>query len=130
MNLVFLIWVYGPTQPGKKTDLMVVQEKLKGELPAGTKVIADGIYASEPDYCSKNDLDSKEVRKFKNRVLARHENFNQWLKCYKILTDKYRHGRKIANKPELPHGDAFCCVCLIVMVQIKNGSTYLLDPYP
>ena len=93
--------------------------------------IGDSIYAGETDYCStKNDLDSKEVRQFKERALARHENFNQRLKCYKILTDKYRHGRTIKEAPKLPHGFAFRAVCLLVMFQLENGSTRLLDPYP
>ena len=126
-----LIWINGPMQPGVKTNLMVFQEKLKAELPVGTKAIADGIYVSEPEHVStKNDLDSKEVRKFKNRALARHENFNQRLKCYKILSEKYRHGRKVKNQPEIPHGIAFRFVCCIVSFQLENGATRLLDPYP
>jgi len=128
-----LIWLYGPTQPGKLTDLMVFQESLKFKLPAGTKVIGDGIFSavSERDYIStKNDLDPRSLRQFKNRALARHETFNQRIKCFEVLTKPYRHNRRIAGDPAIPHGVAFRSVCVLVMFQIENFSTRLFDAFP
>ena len=126
-----LIWCNGPTQPGLETDLGVFVKRLKFALPAGCRVIADQIYAPERDYVStKKDLDSKEVRLFKNRVCARQENFNQRIKCFKILSTKYRHARAINGPPELPHKFAMRACCAITQIAINNGSTRLLDPYP
>ena len=75
-----LVWVYGPTKPGKYNDLMVFRQKLLHELVnklPGRKAIADSIYAAEEDVVStKNDLDPTEIRHFKNRVASRHEIFN------------------------------------------------------
>jgi hypothetical protein len=126
-----LIWVYGPTQPGKLTDLMVFQVELKQKLPTGKRILGDGIYKSEAEHISmKNDLGSKEVQQYKDRALARHESFNNWLKRCNILSHAYRHDRKLKNDPALPHGVAFRAVCVVVQTQINNGSTWLFDPYP
>ena len=119
-----LIWVYGPT-PGAEHDSTIFQEALMHALPQGRKVIADSAYAFLLDYVStKNDLDSKELRNFKNRVSARHENFNQRLKCFKILDHKYRHGRKRINQQteHIPHGVAFPAVWVLLMFQLENGG--------
>jgi len=122
-----LVWVYGPTRPGKYNDLDVFRQKLKGALaalPNTRRVIADGIYSSEPDYVSvKNDLDPPEIRLFKNRVASRHENFNGLLKCFLCLKNKFRHECQF-------HGICFRSVCAIAQYQLDNGSYTLLDPYP
>jgi len=122
-----LVWVNGYTKPGKVTDLCVFRDKLLpalASLPADRKVIADGIYAPEPDFVSfKNDLDPQEIRHFKNRVCARHENFNGFLKQWGVLKTKFRH------RVEL-HSTCFRAVCTIAMHQIDTGGYSLLDPYP
>lgn len=126
-----LMWIHGPTQPGAKTDLMVFQEKLKGELPPDKRVIADGIFAPEKEHCStKNDLDPKPLAQLKYRACARHESFNQRLKCFNCLHKMpYRHGRTLKNAPHLPHSVAFRACCLLVQVQLDNGSTHLFDAW-
>lgn len=119
-----LIWVHGPTRPGKDNDLEVFRQKLIHELPDDCRIIADGIYAAEPNYIStKNDLDDKPVWQFKNRTLARHENFNQRLKCFNVLKHRYRHGVD-------RHGKTFRACCVLLVFEIENGNTTLLNPYP
>jgi DDE superfamily endonuclease len=130
-----LLWVYSPTAPGELTDLTVFQKCLKHHLPIGARLIADGIYASEPEYIStKNDLDSEEIRQFKNRAMARQENFNQLLKVFEVLNKVYRHGVKesanIEESDNIPHGESFRACCVLTMFQLENKSTHLLDPYP
>jgi hypothetical protein len=123
-----LVWVEGPTKPGKENDLMVFRRRLKSAIDEmrrpGVKCIADGIYGAEPDYVSiKNDFDPVDIKHFKNRVSSRHENFNGLLKNYHSLTKKFHHGldwQKIC----------FRAVCCLVMFQIESGGASLLDPYP
>ena len=127
-----LIWLHGPTQPGAMNDLTVFQDKLKWELPQGRKVIADQIYAPKTDYCStRNDFDPKHLIQLKYQACARHETFNQSLKCFACLDkEPYRHGQKMkGDEPHLPHGVTFRACCLLVQVQLNNGSTPLFDAW-
>lgn len=128
-----LIWIYGPTPPGTMTDLVVFQSLLKGCLPQGKKVVADGIYASEKEHCvTKNDLDPVALRNFKNRASARQENYNQRLKCFKVLDVPYRHGVhvKFGVEAHIPHQNSMYACCVLTELQLANGSTHLLDPWP
>ena len=122
-----LMWVYGPTRPGKDNDLdvfrMELKQKMLDELP-GRRIIADKGYRGEPDIISTfNEFDTREMWEFKDRAQARHETFNQRLKCYKILAKPFRHG--VEN-----HRVAFEACCAVVSYQIESGGTSLFDPYP
>ena len=76
-----LVWVNGPTAPGAHNDLTVFRQRLKGQLPAGKRVIANKGYSGEGEFISTyNDLDPREVAAFKERVCARHETFNKRVK--------------------------------------------------
>ena len=121
-----LIWCHGPTKPGKYNDISVFRLKLRGEMDEqvpGRKAIGDKGYRGEPDFISTyNDFDPPELIEFKGRALARHETFNQRIKCYKCLSTSWRHKK-------IPHEHAFRAVCVLTMIQIENGSTTLFDPY-
>jgi hypothetical protein len=96
---------------------------LKNKIPAGRKVIADEGYRGESDIIStRNELDPRDIAEFKERVMSRHETFNQRLKNFDCLSTKFRHG---VDK----HKVAFEAVCAIVMYEIENGGTTLFDPY-
>ena len=87
-------------------------------------LIGDKGYRGEPEFVStSNEFDPKEIADFKNRASARHETFNQRLKTFKCLTEKFRHG--VSN-----HKVAFEAVCVITIYQLENGSISLLDAYP
>ena len=119
-----LAWVKGPLPPGKFPDISVFRMELKGKLPAGKRIVGDDGYKGEPEYIStRNDLDPPELIVFKERVMARHETFNQRLKTFECLTTPFRHG--VDN-----HKVAFEAVCAITMYEIENGGTTLFDPYP
>lgn len=119
-----LKWVNGPTPPGQFNDIAVFRQKLKGMLPAGKKVIADDGYKGEANLIStRNELDPREIAKFKERVMSRHETFNQRLKNFNCLSHRFRHGIE-------RHKVSFEAVCAVVMYDIEYGDTTLFDPYP
>jgi DDE superfamily endonuclease len=126
INQPKLIWVHGPTQPGRYNDISVFRLKLKGEMEdqvPGRKAIGDKGYRGEPELIStKNEFDPAELAEFKDRAMARHETFNQRLKCYKCLATMWRHKK-------IPHEHAFRAVCAIVVYQIQSGGTTLFDAY-
>jgi hypothetical protein len=80
----------------------------------GKKVIADTIY-KDPTCSIHNRLDTPEVKRFKKRAQARHENFNGRLKIYSVLSGKFRHGHE-------KHKSVFEAVCVIItQYQLENG---------
>lgn len=126
INRPQLAWVYGPLPPGKYNDISTFRRKLKALfewLFPGKRIVGDKGYRGEKDIIStRNDYDPAEIAEWKDRVLARHETFNQSIKCFQCFTVKWRHG--VEN-----HGVAFRAVCAIVMYQIENDTFMLFDPY-
>ena len=122
-----LIWVHGPTQPGKLNDVEVFRSKLKREMMdrlPGRKAIADKGYRGEEGMLVlRNDFDPPELAEFKDRALARHEVFNGMVKQFDVLTKMWRH-------ITICHGDAFRSCCVLVMYQLESGARILFDPYP
>lgn len=130
-----LLWVHGPTKPGVVNNITVFRgdgltKSLRGkvdeeELNLGRNIrgIADEGYRGEPEYLStRNQFDPREVANFKNRALARHENFNAKLKTFDILNGTFRHG---PQKQQI----AFEAVCAITVYKMEAGEG-LFDPYP
>ena len=117
-----LLWVNGPTPPGKYNDLQVFRRSLKNQLPAGKRAIGDKGYIGEADYVSTcNDLDPREVAEFKECVSARHETFNKRLKIYGCLTQRFRHG--VEN-----HKVAFEAICVLTTYELEVSP--LFNSYP
>lgn len=118
-----LKWVKGPTPPGEFPDISVFRQELKNKIPPGRKVIADDGYKGEPDIISlRNEFDPREIAEFKERVMARHETFNQRLKNFNCLSQRFRHGIE-------RHKVSFEAVCVIVMYEMTYGGASLFDPY-
>ena len=132
-----LLWVHGPTKPGLVNDITVFRGEADGlEKSLRTKVdqegqnlgrsirgIADEGYLGEPEYLStRNQFDSSEIAKFKNRALARHETFNSRLKTFEILNRTFRHSHT-------QHQAVFEAVCAVTVYKMEAGAG-LLDPYP
>lgn len=63
---------------------------------------------------TKDALDSREVRKFKNRVAARHETFNGRIKNFASLANRWRHGLE-------KHKIVLEAICIICQYDIDNG---------
>ena len=89
-----------------------------------SKIIADNGYGDEHDLIStQNDIDCFDVKKFKERVLARQESFNSWIKNFACLNTKWRYGKDT-------HGIAFKACCVLNHYEMLVGEKSLLIPYP
>jgi hypothetical protein len=133
-----LLWVHGPTKPGKVNDITVfrgeaskgftksLKEKVFTEsenIRRQIRGIADQGYLGEPDYLStRNKFDPEELALFKNRALARQETFNAKLKTFEILATAFRHGHE-------NHQVAFEAVCAVTMYKLEAEGG-LFDAYP
>ena len=132
-----LLWVHGPTKPGKVNDIAVFRGTAQGldkslrdkideegqNIGRSIRGIADEGYRGEPEYLStRNPFDSKEIAYFKSRALARHETFNSRLKTFQILNETFRHSPN-------QHQAAFEAVCAVTMYKMEAGPG-LFDPYP
>lgn len=121
-----LLWINGPVPAGSGSDYDIFKEKLmptmKKKVP-GCKAIADSIYNKKDirDVVStSNDLDGKDVAKFKFRACSRHEKFNGLLKNFACLSKKFHHG--VNN-----HETAFRAVCAAVSYDIEVGAIDLFE---
>lgn len=126
-----LVWISGPF-PASVHDISIFrnnkprmfpdeddpeqQVSLKSKIPEGKMAVGDSGYKGEaPGKISINrEKDSKEVRDFKHRVRARHESFNSRIKVFKILDERFRHGKE-------KHQIAFESVCVLCQFDMENG---------
>ena len=86
------MWINGPF-PAGQNDMKVFQKPngLMFKIPDGCLAIGDEGYRGQPKKVSvKNDYNSKELSKFKNRVRARHETVNAKIKAFGILNQVFR----------------------------------------
>jgi hypothetical protein len=127
-----LLWLHGPTPPGKQNDIRVFKEKFMGEIQqymdsVGGRIIkglGDKGYRGASKYLSThNNFDPPEIVEFKDRAMARQETYNQRLKVFKVLTEVFRH-------PLDFHPTCMEAVNALTVYQLENGSTLLFDPYP
>jgi hypothetical protein len=111
-----LVHIAGPFD-ASVGDLTIFQEEgLMEKVPPGKRGIADSAYSFEKGVISyRNPNDEKEVKKFKARALARHESFNNRIKMFACLENRFRHQHE-------DHQMVFEAVCVIVQYQIDNGS--------
>jgi len=113
------IWCNGPYRAGKN-DISVFRDKLIHEIPLGKLVVADLGYRGERSVvATPSSHDTKEVREFKSRSLAKHEKFNGKVKNFKSVSGRFRHGIK-------KHGLCFHAAVVVCQHQLENGSP--LDP--
>ena len=124
LNKPELVWIFGPIPPGKYNDCATFKLKLMQQFPFWKRAVGDDGYRGLDEFISlRNEFDPPELAAFKERAMARHENFNQRLKKWQVLTKRFRHG--VGN-----HKTAFRAVCAITLYEIGNGSTSLFDPFP
>ena len=119
-----LVWINGPFYAGV-SDITIFRSALKDRIPEGKKVIVDRGYEGEEADAGMLSMrcryDPEEVRIFKRRVRARHENFNGRIKTFKILDERFRHGGLEEHKV------VFEAVCIIQQYEMENGRP-LIDP--
>lgn len=111
------IWVNGPFKAGT-SDLAIYKQPngLHSVIPMGKKVIADdGYKCSDEKLCTSNPEDTVAVKKFKRRAKLRQESFNGKVKAFHCLSERF-------NRSLHRHKFAFDAVCVIVQMQLENGS--------
>ena len=112
-----LVWLNGPF-PAGQSDLAIFRKEdgLKSKIPHGKRIIGDRGYRG--DRCNnvsiRNPRDTPQVKEFKNRALARHENFNGRIKNFAILAERFRHPLDL-------HRAVFEAICVLVQYDMENG---------
>ena len=116
-----VVWVNGPFPAGMGDDDIFFGKGLKDRIPAGKKVIADGVYKRQdlPMVRTAYKADSPLVRLFKRRVRARHESFFGKMKVFNVLNDVFRHGESF---------HATCFMACVVICQFQIEEVPLFDP--
>ena len=114
-----IVWINGPYQAADH-DKEIYMSKLKKKMPAGKKCVADRGYRGEEEgettLSIRNTQDSQEVKDFKRRVRARHENLNARLKAFEILDSSFRARKDRCKK----HKAAFEAVCVLVQYDMEH----------
>lgn len=126
-----LVWIAGPF-PASVHDISIFRNdkdhmfpddndpeqkvSLMSMIPEGKLAVGDIGYQGEaPDITTINRKeDSKEVRDFKHRVRARHESFNGRLKAFRVLDERFRHGKE-------KHKSVFEAICVLCQFDMENG---------
>jgi hypothetical protein len=120
-----LVWINGPFDASTHDIAMFRSEHdpgsgLMSHIPEGKRAIADSGYKGEPTRVTTHrENHSKEMRKFINRVRARHENFNARIKSFKILSERFRSDR-------VHHKSAFESVCVLCQYDLENGHPLMM----
>lgn len=114
-----VVWVSDP-YPAGVHDMTIFRSGLKKKVKPHKLVVADRGYRSgRPDekfMSTPNEMDSKEVAKFKSRARCRQESFNGRLKNFSVLADTYRHDIT-------KHKFVLQAVVVIVQTQIDLGAS-------
>ena len=118
-----IAWIDGPFEPGELQDKTKYEEPggLQSLIPYGKLVIADRGYRGESTESGqyrtlsiRNTCDTEEVKQFKRRCRARHENVNARFKNFKILESRFRHGDR--------HQACLMACAVLVQYDMENGS--------
>jgi hypothetical protein len=112
-----LVWINGPFRAS--THDMAVFKKPDGlwsRIPQGKKALGDSGYKGVTESIAiRDDMDSREVKEFKRRALARHETFNGRIKTFSILDNKFRHSLE-------KHQTVMEAICVITQYDLENGN--------
>ena len=111
-----LVWVNGPYRAGKN-DIGMFRDVdgLQSKIPENKFALGDSAYKSSNKVIVKNKTDSRELKRFKNRALARHETFNGRIKCFNCLCNRWHHDLK-------KHKSVMEAVCILVQYDMENGN--------
>jgi DDE superfamily endonuclease len=119
--------------PAGTNDITIFRHKLKdmileSRVQSGVehRALGDKGYRGERNVVSvPSSHDTKELRVFKARALARHETFNARMKIFDCLDERFRHNGhpriKEVKGPEVKHQWCFNAVLVICQLQIESG---------
>jgi DDE superfamily endonuclease len=111
-----VVWMNGPFKAGE-TDCVIFQKPdgLKSKIQGNNLLIGDKGYSGEPTVSTPNRFDTEQVKNFKKRARARHEDFNGRIKNFAVLSKRFRH-------PIDNHRIVFEEICVIVQYTMENGN--------
>jgi hypothetical protein len=113
-----IVWINGPFPAGKADITVFKEEGLAQALCEDECVEADRGYQGNDSIKNPNIAQSREDRKQKSKVRARHEIVNGRLKVFGILDGVFRHSLR-------QHGNAFRAVAVIVQLGFElEGGLY------
>lgn len=91
------------------------------QLPDGKMVIADGGLAGEPDKILLHSNEHPpEMRVWIGQLKARQETLHARLKSWKILKDRFHHGKNTQKRMDL-HKMVVESICVITQYSYENG---------
>jgi len=116
------VWTEGPFLPATHDKTKYEEpEGLQSLVPYGKLVVGDRGYRGESEeggqyrtLSTRNTCDTEQVKEFKRRVRARHENFNDRIKAFAIMVNRFRHGIE-------RHRAVFEAVLVLVQFDMENG---------
>jgi len=117
-----VVWIAGPFQAAAHDKTKYEEEGgLQSRIPDGKLLVGDRGCRGENfegrqcrSLSIRNTRDSEEVKEFKRRVRARHENFNARMKSFAMLENRFRHGLT-------RHQAVFEAVCVLCQCDMENG---------
>jgi len=117
-----VVWAEGPFQPATHDKTKYEEPSgLQSKIPYGKLVIGDRGYRGESEeggqyrtLSIRNTCDTDDLKEFKRRVRARHENFNCRLEAFAILSTRFRH-------PIERHQSCFLAVAVLCQFDMENG---------
>ena len=100
----------GGKQGDKQKDLNCLANKILD----GNRAIADSAFSGSKKVSTRMPGDSAEVKRFKERVLARQETLFRRFKRFGILSQRFRHGIK-------QHRMVLDAVAVVTQYDMENG---------
>lgn len=118
----WIVWVNGPFKAGRSDKTIFAEDGLKAALCDDEGVEVDARYQGDDQLKNPSVAQSREDRKQKGKVRARHENVNGCLKKFDVLNGIFRHD------PKEKHGTCFNAVAVITQLQFElEGGLYSVD---
>ena len=110
-----IVWINGPYMPGDWNDLSIFQDGLMHQLDQGERVEADDGYKGEcPRWikCPGSVVSIPARERMQKRTRLRHETFNERLKNFRCLDEKFCHS--VAK-----HSSCFRAICVLTQFAIE-----------
>ena len=104
-----IVWVNGGLPCGEWPDLRLARNAFIDFLQPGKKALADAGYQDQQYFELANNDPQKQ------RILARHENFNARIKLFCCMKDRFRHALYL-------HPRFFYAVVNLTQLMIENGE--------
>ena len=116
-----IVWINGPFYAGRHDVTIFQEDGLKDALCDDECVEVDAGYQGDDKFKNPNISQSREDRKQKSKVRARHENVNSRLKNFAVLDSIFRHNKDRISK----HRMCFDAVGVITQLGFEfDGHLY------